>query len=194
MPPRSSPGLLFATGFLVDGFVLSYWLYHDRGVLTLFFTRLTLFGLLLIAMARSNWRLGAPAGHDVHRRRVDPARGRGRRSAGVDTLMDRRLLRRFLEAYPYQPATAVWRASEVAALASVTFPHGLGLDLGCGDGRLTRIVSDEAGGLRLVGLDIDPEGNRACPGRRLLRTRAHVFRGDHPRGRRARSISWCRSR
>ncbi len=71
--------------------------------------------------------------------------------------MDRRLLRRFLEAYPYQPATAVWRASEVAALASVTFPHGLGLDLGCGDGRLTRIVSDEAGGLRLVGLDIDPK-------------------------------------
>jgi hypothetical protein len=44
-------GILFVTGLLVDGFVLSYWLYHDRGVLTLFFTRLTLFGLLLIAMA-----------------------------------------------------------------------------------------------------------------------------------------------
>ncbi len=44
-------GVLFATGCVVDGFVLSYWLYHDRGILTSFFTRLTLFGLLLIAMA-----------------------------------------------------------------------------------------------------------------------------------------------
>jgi hypothetical protein len=42
---------LFAAGVLVDAFVLAYWLYHDRGVLTLLFTRLTLFGLLLIAMA-----------------------------------------------------------------------------------------------------------------------------------------------
>jgi hypothetical protein len=42
---------LFVSGCLVDGFVLSYWLYHDRGLLTSFFTRLTLFGLLLIAMA-----------------------------------------------------------------------------------------------------------------------------------------------
>jgi hypothetical protein len=42
---------LFLAGFLVDGFVLSYWLYNDRGLLTLRFTRLTLFGLLLIAMA-----------------------------------------------------------------------------------------------------------------------------------------------
>jgi hypothetical protein len=44
-------GFLFASGFLVDGFVLAYWLYHDRGTLTSLFTRLTLFGLLLIAMA-----------------------------------------------------------------------------------------------------------------------------------------------
>ncbi len=44
-------GVLFLAGCLVDGFVLAYWLYHDRGLLTPFFTRLTLFGLLLIAMA-----------------------------------------------------------------------------------------------------------------------------------------------
>jgi hypothetical protein len=44
-------GVLFLVGCIVDGFVLSYWLYHDRGLLTSFFTRLTLFGLLLIAMA-----------------------------------------------------------------------------------------------------------------------------------------------
>jgi hypothetical protein len=44
-------GILGVAGVVVDGFVLGYWLYHDRGILTLLFTRLTLFGLLLIAMA-----------------------------------------------------------------------------------------------------------------------------------------------
>ena len=44
-------GALFCMGALIDGFVLGYWLYHDRGELTLVFTRLTLLGLLLIAMA-----------------------------------------------------------------------------------------------------------------------------------------------
>jgi SAM-dependent methyltransferase len=70
--------------------------------------------------------------------------------------MDQRLLRRFLEVYPFQPATAVWRASEIGELARVRFPPGLGLDLGCGDGRLTRVLSEEVGGLTLVGLDLDP--------------------------------------
>jgi SAM-dependent methyltransferase len=70
--------------------------------------------------------------------------------------MNRRLLRRFLEIYPFQPATAVWRASEVAELARVEYPRGLGLDLGCGDGRLTRVLADQVGGFRLVGLDVDP--------------------------------------
>ena len=44
-------GFLFVLGLLLDGFVLGYWLYHHRGELTTHFTRLTLFGLLLIAMA-----------------------------------------------------------------------------------------------------------------------------------------------
>lgn len=44
-------GFLFVAGCAIDGFVLAYWLYHDRGELTTHFTRLTLFGLLLIAMA-----------------------------------------------------------------------------------------------------------------------------------------------
>jgi SAM-dependent methyltransferase len=70
--------------------------------------------------------------------------------------MDRRLLRRFLEEYPFQPATAVWRAAEVAELTCVRFPGSRGLDLGCGDGRLTRLLSEQVGGLRLVGLDVDP--------------------------------------
>lgn len=44
-------GFLFLAGCAADAFVLGYWLYHDRGILTTFYTRLTLFGLLLIAMA-----------------------------------------------------------------------------------------------------------------------------------------------
>jgi hypothetical protein len=44
-------GFLLLAGCLVDGFVLAYWLYQDRCILTSFFTRLTLFGLLMIAMA-----------------------------------------------------------------------------------------------------------------------------------------------
>jgi len=42
---------LFVIGCAVDMYVLSYWLYHSRGDLTTFYTRLTLFGLLLIAMS-----------------------------------------------------------------------------------------------------------------------------------------------
>jgi hypothetical protein len=42
---------LFVIGCAFDMYVLSYWLYHARGDLTTFYTRLTLFGLLLIAMS-----------------------------------------------------------------------------------------------------------------------------------------------
>jgi len=43
--------VLFLLGCAFDVYVLSYWLYHSRGTLTTFYTRLTLFGLLLIAMS-----------------------------------------------------------------------------------------------------------------------------------------------
>ena len=33
-------GVLFVTGVLSDAFVPTYWLYHDQGELTLWFTRL----------------------------------------------------------------------------------------------------------------------------------------------------------
>ena len=46
----SLAGVLALTGTAVDGFVLGYWLYHDGGELSPFFTRLTLTGLVLIAM------------------------------------------------------------------------------------------------------------------------------------------------
>lgn len=69
--------------------------------------------------------------------------------------MDQQLLSKFVQQYPVQPATAIWRASEIAAVCSLGLPEGRGLDLGCGDGRLTRIVLDIVGFRHLVGLDID---------------------------------------
>jgi SAM-dependent methyltransferase len=92
--------------------------------------------------------------------------------------MDRRLLRRFLEVYPFQPATAVWRTAEVAELTRVDFPAGLGLDLGCGDGRLTRVLSEEVGGLRLVGLDVDPMETALAEAEHLY-ARVHTATAEH---------------
>jgi SAM-dependent methyltransferase len=70
--------------------------------------------------------------------------------------MNRRvLLRRFLEAYPFQPATAVWRSVEIGHVIDRGFPAGRGLDLGCGDGLLTKIVLDAVGPRTMVGLDPD---------------------------------------
>ncbi|OLD46221.1 MAG: methyltransferase type 12 [Chloroflexi bacterium 13_1_40CM_2_68_14] len=70
--------------------------------------------------------------------------------------MNRKLLIRFLHEYPFQPATALWRAIEVDELVAHGLPDGRGLDLGCGDGLLTRIVLQEVGGRELVGVDPDP--------------------------------------
>ena len=70
--------------------------------------------------------------------------------------MDRALLSEFLHEYPFQPATAFWRALEIEHLLKADFPEGRGLDLGCGDGRLTRIILQAKGPRELVGIDIDP--------------------------------------
>jgi SAM-dependent methyltransferase len=67
------------------------------------------------------------------------------------------LLPRFLRAYPYQPATAFWRAFEISHLAGFPLPEGLGLDLGCGDGLLTGIVLELTGPRTVIGVDLDPE-------------------------------------
>jgi predicted RNA methylase len=72
-------------------------------------------------------------------------------------VIDKSLLKTFLHEYPFQPATAVWRASEIAHVLSYPFPEGLGLDLGCGDGRLTKIILDYVGQRQMVGIDIDPQ-------------------------------------
>ncbi len=43
--------VLLVVGVLSDVFVLAYWLFHNRGELSPWFTRLTLFGLVLISVA-----------------------------------------------------------------------------------------------------------------------------------------------
>ena len=72
--------------------------------------------------------------------------------------LDRRLLSACLDLAPSQPATALWRAVEVGHLVrqDVLPRSGTGLDLGCGDGRVTRLVRDELGARwTLTGLDPD---------------------------------------
>jgi SAM-dependent methyltransferase len=66
------------------------------------------------------------------------------------------LLTRILRDYPFQPATAVWRAVEVQVILDHGLPEGRGLDLGCGDGLLTRILLETAGPRSVVGVEPDP--------------------------------------
>ena len=69
-------------------------------------------------------------------------------------------LAELMRSTPFQPATNVWRAVELDAVQRHGLPHGRGLDLGCGDGKLTGIVCralDPTGRQRQwVGVDIDP--------------------------------------
>ncbi len=77
-------------------------------------------------------------------------------AAGGVADLRRDLLERFLRDYPFQPATALWRAVEVEHLLARGLPQGRGLDLGCGDGLLTRVVLEQTGRRDLVGVDPDP--------------------------------------
>lgn len=69
------------------------------------------------------------------------------------------LLADLMAAAPFQPATNWWRSVEIAHVLDHGLPEGLGLDLGCGDGRLTGIVlqRSQAGSANrhLVGVDMD---------------------------------------
>jgi SAM-dependent methyltransferase len=69
--------------------------------------------------------------------------------------MSPNLLVQFLSEYAFQPATAFWRAIEVPALIDLGVPLGRGLDLGCGEGKLTAILLGIIGSRELVGVDTD---------------------------------------
>lgn len=71
--------------------------------------------------------------------------------------IDQTLLARLLRENPFQPATSFWRAVELGAVLRDGLPQGRGIDLGCGDGRLMRVLLDASGARpALVGVDIDP--------------------------------------
>ncbi|MCM2278544.1 MAG: class I SAM-dependent methyltransferase [Oligoflexia bacterium] len=83
------------------------------------------------------------------------------------------LLEEFVRIYPFQPATAYWRAVEIAHVLSYPFPEGLGLDLGCGDGKLTRVVAERGGRRDWVGMDLDAYETRMAEASGLYR-QVHV--------------------
>jgi SAM-dependent methyltransferase len=64
------------------------------------------------------------------------------------------LARRILESHYNQPATALWRVFEAEVVLDRLRGEGRGLDLGCGDGELARVILGRTG-LRWTGLDID---------------------------------------
>ena len=59
--------------------------------------------------------------------------------------------------YKIQPATALWRAVEIAEVLREGLPAGTGLDVGCGDGALTGMILRHLDSKPdLIGLDNDP--------------------------------------
>ncbi len=75
-------------------------------------------------------------------------------------MIDKDLLLLNLKTFPHQPATCIFRTVEIDhILKSKVLPKtGHGLDLGCGDGRITRIIMEKSGSQwRLTGIDVDPE-------------------------------------
>jgi SAM-dependent methyltransferase len=73
------------------------------------------------------------------------------------------LLKEIATDTPFQPATSIWRAVELALIVNTPFPEGRGLDLGCGDGTILKRILDHVGPREVVGIDLDPrETEAAC--------------------------------
>ena len=89
----------------------------------------------------------------------------------------RNLLHRLMSENPFQPATSLWRSIELAVVVEHGLPRGTGLDLGCGDGKLMRILLDAAqASPDLVGVDIDPLETRDAAASGVYR-RVHTAPG-----------------
>lgn len=67
----------------------------------------------------------------------------------------RQLFIRFLRDYPYLPAVGLFRAVEIRQVLDEPFPTGQGLDLGCGDGILMRVILESVGSREIIGIDPD---------------------------------------
>ena len=76
-----------------------------------------------------------------------------------------------------QPATALWRVYEMEAVWSRAAFRGRVLDLGCGDGTLSRVIFSRFPEATLVGVDIDPADAEAA--RQLgIYANVHAAAGD----------------
>lgn len=72
------------------------------------------------------------------------------------------LLREIATDTPFQPATSIWRATELALIINTPFPEGRGLDLGCGDGTILKRILDHVGPRDVTGIDLDPRETEAA--------------------------------
>ncbi len=72
------------------------------------------------------------------------------------------LLREIAADNPFQPATSIWRAVELALIINTPFPEGRGLDLGCGDGTILQRILKYVGPREVVGIDLDPRETDAA--------------------------------
>jgi SAM-dependent methyltransferase len=72
------------------------------------------------------------------------------------------LLREIAADNPFQPATSIWRAVELALIINTPFPEGRGLDLGCGDGAILQRILKYVGPREVVGIDLDPRETEAA--------------------------------
>jgi SAM-dependent methyltransferase len=86
---------------------------------------------------------------------------------------DPNLLKQLLIVYAFQPATAFWRAVEIPALIKLGIPTGRGIDIGCGDGKLTAVLLRSIGERKLVGVDPDSQ-EAAEAARRNIYTTVHA--------------------
>lgn len=72
------------------------------------------------------------------------------------------LLKDIAKDNPFQPATSLWRAVELAHIINSPFPEGRGLDLGCGDGRILKRILGHIGPREMTGIDLDPRETDAA--------------------------------
>lgn len=70
-------------------------------------------------------------------------------------ISSKHLLKAIAEDNPFQPATSLWRAVELAHIINSPFPSGRGLDLGCGDGRILKRILGHVGPREMTGIDLD---------------------------------------
>lgn len=103
--------------------------------------------------------------------------------------MDRDLLADLIRDDPFQPATQIWRAAEVAKVLAAGLPAGRGLDVGCGDGRLTALVLERCGGREVVGVEPDASEAELAVATGVY-AKVHVVPGDRVPERDA-SFDWA---